>query len=228
MGRNSMLNRTIIGHTHRGTPVFAIAGGADDDPTPTEKSVQEPAANSGGGGEPEVDDDGYMRVSKEAWDNIKGAADRSKDTGVEAEKLRRENAILKSVPGANLDDDRVKNLVNSNLDNDTVVQMVEALTTPGDPSKPAEPEIGDDERGQTRERTGLAAGADPGGQDDPNKPGPHEEALTAHQQHVDAGGTREDAFAIAIGTVMASEDPRAFVAPEFRENIDDYMRAARG
>lgn len=224
MGRNSMLSKaTVIGHTRKGVPVFSIAGGADDDPP----AGKEPA-KGGESTEPEVDDEGYVRVSKEAWENVRGAADRSKDTGAEAEKLRRENAILKAVPGADLDDERVKNLVTSNLDNDTVVAMVEAITSPGDPAKPPAPDLDDDERGQTRERTGLAAGADPGGQDDPNKPGPHEQALAAFQQHVDDGGTREDAFSIAIGTVMASDDQRAFVAPEFREGIDDYMQAARG
>jgi hypothetical protein len=212
----------IIGRTRQGRPVFSIAGGAGDDAGGAPKGDVGDA-----GGEPQVGEDGRVNVSKEAWENVRGAAERGSEAAKEAARLKRENAVLKSVPGADLEAEDVKKLIGSDLDDDTVVNMIRSLTKPGEQAAPENPEIPADERGSTGERAGLAAGAEAGG-DEGQRPNPHEDAVAAFHEHVKQGGKKDDGFALAISKVMSTDDPRALVPPEHRADLAELMRGGMG
>lgn len=155
------------------------------------------------------DDPTKVTISREALQNIRGAADRNAEREAEAEKLRRENVLLRA--GINLEgaDDATKQrvgfLVNGWPDGtdftvDAVKAAAEGLGILGGSAAGAGPEITPDEQQQTADRQLLQPGSTPAG----SVPDVHPsvEAVREGLKVLARGGTDEDAIAVGINTIV--------------------------
>jgi hypothetical protein len=193
------------------------AGGAEDD------------GGTGTGTQlPEVPE-GYKLVTDEAWNNVKGAADRK----VDADRIARENAALKAgIPGEVLESDRGQKLLASNLDNETVVETLKGLVPPketqqqsgegqgsegqgqGENNGVQDPQLSEEERRQTQERQAAAQGATQ--RDDQSGVDPYAKANETFEAVLAKGGRRQDALGAAIAEVMSTDNPAVFTPEDSR------------
>lgn len=171
---------------------------------------------------PEVPE-GHRIVTDEAWNNVKGAADRK----VNAERIQRENAILRAgIPASILETDEGKALLESQgMSDEIVVAMAKALAgskpaeqpadeTPGQEPVVPNPELSEGEQRQAEERQRLAAGA--AAPDAGATPDPYAAAVDNYQKAVAAGARKDVAMGAAIGEVLMSNDARVIVPEDQR------------
>lgn len=151
-----------------------------------------------------------VTLSREALQNLRGAADRNADREAEAEKLRRENVLLRA--GIDLESadeatkQRVSFLVNGWPDGaDFTVEAVKAaaanLGLTGEAATTGTgPAITPEEQAQTQERQLLQQGASAAG----SMPEVHPsvEAIRDGLKTLANGGTSEDALAVAFHKVV--------------------------
>lgn len=175
------------------------------------QSVPEPPASDGTDGAEQV------TVSREAWDNVRAAANRKTD----AEAIQRENAILKA--GIREDAPEFKLLKNYGGDDfdDVLAQYAQGSSQQqqegeqvGQQQQPQSegPALQQGEADQTRERQQLSSGAQPEGagqQEDP-----YHSMQQTFEQRMGEGATREAAMGQALGDLLASNDPRTVVQGE--------------
>lgn len=204
------MNPMRLQHIATGRTFVVPAGGADDSPSGTTELPEVP--------------EGHRIVTDEAWNNVKGAADRK----IAAAAIQRENAILKAgVPAAILETDEGKALLASDgMSDEIVVAMAKALAgngqqpaaeTPGTGEENDDvdnPELSDEERRQAEERQRLATGG--GAPDAGSTPDPYATAADNYTKSI-AGGARKDiAMGAAIGEIFGSQDQRVLVPEDQR------------
>src|SRR5262245_7153216 len=155
------------------------------------------------------DDPTKVTITRDALQNLRGAADRNAERDAEGEKLRRENVLLRAGIDLEAADDATKQrvgfLVNGWPDGaDFTVDAVKAAATSlgiigdGTPA-PKGPEITADEQQQTADRQLLQPGSAPAG----SKPDVHPsvEAYREGMKVLALGGSDEDVLAAGISTI---------------------------
>ena len=191
-----------------------IAGGAGDDEPDNDTDPNQPQVDV-----PE----GYRLISDDAYTNLKGAADRK----VSAERINRENRLLKAVPGLKFTEDgeiaseEIRDLLDSNASIETVIRVAKATTRPAEgegsekqeaddvPSDPEQPEDADAE---------LEAGEE--------KLAEYRKKLRGQGTDTPPGEDAEDPYQRAEKRHDRARENRAKREVARREYIDEIFQAA--
>ncbi|QBI19348.1 hypothetical protein ER308_07180 [Egibacter rhizosphaerae] len=169
------------------------------------------AQDGGGDNEPQTDENGNIVISREAFDNLRSAANRREDT----QRVKRENFLLKK----GVDPEGETGQMLMGIEGEIPDQLVDQLAAQGQQATQVEgsegsggeesqsegPELSDSERQSTEIRQGVASGTSPEGD---NQADPYEQIIGQANEQITQGATREDAVGNAIGAVIASDDPR--------------------